>query len=333
MLYKQGNSLIRGPPDVVAQIHAMLGGPRFACSPPHTLAFQIGGKFFPVDPRDFVSEVRLGDPDLCAANVMPTDVPVLGGSGYLYSWNLGDPFLKGWVGFSSLRVVRYGGGCPAYECRGHNAGQSCTPVRLGISAGLVDRYPHRGECYLDLGCGVSNMIRISYGCIRRRNLRASEMNALFLNVTHFLPLVDFSVLAAFHYGSLTRPSQNPPRVGLLSTVDPNAGKQLCDDKHQAEREHEGYPSRSLPSLPLLRSFTPLPGVASDCRTGTCVAPTCPGYRGWGCTPRRATDRNAERHLGNIYKRRFRGRADRCRYLECSLGWPCDMGDMEDHRVM
>lgn len=59
---------------------------------------------------------------------------------------------------------------------------------------------------------------------------------------------NFSVLAAFHYGSFMRPSQNPPRVGLLSTVDANAGKQLCDDKHRAEVEHEGYPSTSLLSI-------------------------------------------------------------------------------------
>lgn len=103
--YKQGNSLIRGPPDVVAQVHTILGGSRFACSPPHSLAFQIGGRLFPVDPRDFISEVRPGDPDLCSANVVSTDVPVSGDAGYLYSWSLGDPFLKGWVAFSSLQSV------------------------------------------------------------------------------------------------------------------------------------------------------------------------------------------------------------------------------------
>lgn len=66
----------------------------------------------------------------------------------------------------------------------------------------------------------------------------------------------FSVLAAFHYGSLTRPSQNPPRVGLLSTVNPNAGKQLCDDKHKAEQEHEGYPSTSrLSTIALVYVFS------------------------------------------------------------------------------
>ncbi|KAG9309609.1 aspartic peptidase domain-containing protein [Chiua virens] len=149
-LLDTGNSLIRGPPDVVTQIYSRLGGPKFACSPPHSLVFQIAGKMFPVDPRDFVSQVRASDPDMCVANVVATDVPVSDGTGYLYSWNLGDPFLKG-------------------------------------------------------------------------------------------------VLAAFHYGSLTHPSQNPPRVGLLSTIDPNAGKQLCDDKHVAEENHKGYPMIAEPA--------------------------------------------------------------------------------------
>lgn len=54
-----------------------------------------------------------------------------------------------------------------------------------------------------------------------------------------------SVLAAFHYGSLTRPSQNPPRVGLLSTVEFDADKQLCDEERRAKVEHEGFASLSF----------------------------------------------------------------------------------------
>lgn len=178
--YHQGNSLIRGPPDVVAQILATLGGPRFACSPPHSLVFQIGGKFFPVDPRDFVSEVRPGDPDLCSVNVVPTDAPVSGGPGYLYSWNLGDPFLKGWVGFSSLRVIWCGGVC--IQCREHNVGgrSSYIPPHLRISlsgwiCGLVTKNPSL------IGMrGIQSDKRSPplYGNISfsRRSLRPSEMN-------------------------------------------------------------------------------------------------------------------------------------------------------------
>ncbi|KAG2151653.1 aspartic peptidase domain-containing protein [Suillus bovinus] len=96
-LIDTGNSLIRGPPDVISYIQNMLGGPYFACSFPHTLAFQIGGRMFPVDPRDFINQVRSGNVQVCGANLAQTDVPVLGGGGYLYSWSLGDPFLKGFV--------------------------------------------------------------------------------------------------------------------------------------------------------------------------------------------------------------------------------------------
>ncbi|KAG1851251.1 aspartic peptidase domain-containing protein, partial [Suillus tomentosus] len=130
-LIDTGNSLIRGPPDVISYIQNMLGGPHFACSFPHTLAFQIGGRMFPVDPRDFVNQVHSGDAQVCGANLAQTDVPVLGGGGYLYSWSLGDPFLKG-------------------------------------------------------------------------------------------------VLAAFYYGSFTGFSQDPPRIGFLSTVPSDAGQRLED---------------------------------------------------------------------------------------------------------
>ncbi|KAH7890581.1 aspartic peptidase domain-containing protein [Phlebopus sp. FC_14] len=177
-LIDTGNSLVRGPPDVITHIHTLLGGPQFPCSFPHTLSFQIGGKQFPVDPRDFVSQVRSGDVNTCAANLAPTDVPAVGGTGYLYSWNLGDPFLK-------------------------------------------------------------------------------------------------SVLAAFYYGSLARPSQDPPRIGLLSTIDPNASKALCDDKHRAENDHTDYPDLVEPapaSVPPSRSTgidgVPLAQVPSMTKSGT-----------------------------------------------------------------
>lgn len=85
-------------------------------------------------------------------------------------------------------------------------------------------------------------------------------------------------------------------------------------------------------FPLLPSFTSFPGVASDRGAGTRFSPTCSGYRGWGCTSRAATNCDAERHSGDVYKRWIGGRADRCRYLDCCLGGVCDMGDMEDRRV-
>ncbi|KAJ7489027.1 aspartic peptidase domain-containing protein [Mycena latifolia] len=141
-LVDTGNSLLRGPADVVAAITARLGNDgTFSCSTPHTLAFSIGGKLFPVDPRDFASQKFDGELADCIANVVETDAPVEG-KGYQYSWSLGDPFLKG-------------------------------------------------------------------------------------------------VLAAFHYGNITYPSADPPRIGLLSTVPENADALLQSALTDAEAHNGG----------------------------------------------------------------------------------------------
>ena len=97
----QGNSIIRGPEDVVNSILSSVSSafaknsnadPIFPCKVPHSLAFQIGGKTFPVDPRDFVSQYKAKDVSTCVAdNVVATDPPQ---SGALFSWSLGDPFFK-----------------------------------------------------------------------------------------------------------------------------------------------------------------------------------------------------------------------------------------------
>ncbi|KAL0581265.1 hypothetical protein V5O48_000748 [Marasmius crinis-equi] len=89
-LLDTGNSLLRGPADTVQLIQQKLGGTRFSCGTPHTLTFEIGGKMFPVDPRDFITKDSVRQ---CGMNVVTTDTPKTG-SGYLYSWSLGDPFLK-----------------------------------------------------------------------------------------------------------------------------------------------------------------------------------------------------------------------------------------------
>lgn len=91
MCFHQGNSLIRGPQDVIYQIQRILGNSLFECSRPHNLTFQIGGKPFPVDPRDFIHQAFSDSVDLCTPALAITDPP---GSGFLYSWSLGDPFLK-----------------------------------------------------------------------------------------------------------------------------------------------------------------------------------------------------------------------------------------------
>lgn len=92
-LIDSGSSMMRGPSDVLKYMENTLGS-TFACNTAHNLTFQIGGQFFPVDPRDFGQQADTNSVDQCVLNLVATDTPVLG-SGYLYSWSLGDPFLKG----------------------------------------------------------------------------------------------------------------------------------------------------------------------------------------------------------------------------------------------
>lgn len=109
-LIDTGNSILRGPQDVVNNILSTVSParaadssalPTFPCTSAHSLSFQIGGKMFPIDPRDFVSQNNSGDATTCvASNVVATDAP---SAGALFSWSLGDPFFK-----SNLVVFYYG---------------------------------------------------------------------------------------------------------------------------------------------------------------------------------------------------------------------------------
>ncbi|KAI9457021.1 aspartic peptidase domain-containing protein [Russula earlei] len=67
------------------------GGDTYNCAEAHTLTFQIGGSFYPVDPRDFGSQTFEDTTSRCTPNLAPRDPP---SSGFLYSWSIGDPFLK-----------------------------------------------------------------------------------------------------------------------------------------------------------------------------------------------------------------------------------------------
>ncbi|KII86691.1 hypothetical protein PLICRDRAFT_114010 [Plicaturopsis crispa FD-325 SS-3] len=113
-LIDTGNSIVRGPSDVIQSILSAVSSSFAAasarnpnavatlpCTASHSLAFEIGGQMFPVDPRDFVSENKAGDATTCVANnVIGTDPPSVGA---LYSWSLGDPFFK-----SNLVAFYYG---------------------------------------------------------------------------------------------------------------------------------------------------------------------------------------------------------------------------------
>ncbi|TFK86551.1 acid protease [Polyporus arcularius HHB13444] len=96
---------VNGSADVVTALLNKVSSrtlPTLPCDTPHNLTFQIGGKLFPVDPRDFASQAAPGDAKTCVANVGPTD-----GSAddtvALWTWVLGTPFLK-----SNLAAFYYG---------------------------------------------------------------------------------------------------------------------------------------------------------------------------------------------------------------------------------
>ncbi|TFK93100.1 acid protease [Polyporus arcularius HHB13444] len=136
-LIDTGNSLIRGPQDVVNNIYTKVSpafaansntDPTLPCDAGHNLAFQIGGKMFPVDPRDFVSQNKQGDAKTCIANnIVSTDAP---STGALFSWNLGDPFLK-----SNMVIFYYG----------NLTHPSVDPPRIGF----VSLVPQNADALLD----------------------------------------------------------------------------------------------------------------------------------------------------------------------------------------
>lgn len=198
-LIDTGSSLIRGPQDVVGQITSTLGGDTFDCAIPHNLTFVIAGKPFSVDPRDFVRQSPIEEPFetaeaggsaavTCISTLAVTDPP--GTPGFLYSWSLGDPFLK-------------------------------------------------------------------------------------------------SVLAAFHYGNLTHPSQDPARIGLLSTVPTDSSQKLKDVVEVASKKEGDLPgtSQTAPSGTYTATGTGVGGVPQ----ATAVSPN-------------ATDADAESPASNIASR-------------------------------
>jgi hypothetical protein len=118
---------------------------------------------FPVDPRDFGNQDFSNSVDTCVPSIHATDPPVEGR--YLYSWSLGDPFLK--------------------------------------------------------RCGFCLQFGSAFGALTA--------------------ILDASVLSSYHYGNLTYPSQDPPRMGFLSTVPADADEQLKAAVQAAAQDGGNFP--------------------------------------------------------------------------------------------
>ncbi|TFK34791.1 aspartic peptidase domain-containing protein [Crucibulum laeve] len=128
-LIDTGNSLLRGPEDVVNNILTSVSPsynpnqsgavPTLPCNLPKTISFQIGGKMFPIDPRDFIGQQNTGDATTCVAdNLVTTDPPSMGS---LFRWSLGAPFLR-----SNLVAFHYG----------NLTHPSVDPPRIGIKSNV-----------------------------------------------------------------------------------------------------------------------------------------------------------------------------------------------------
>ncbi|GJJ10881.1 hypothetical protein Clacol_005109 [Clathrus columnatus] len=163
-LVDSGSAAIRGPSDVVANLNTILSGSPntniIDCGTPHTLAFQIGGKMFPIDPRDFYRQTVPDNLDNCTTNVVSTDPPKLG---FLQSWVLGDQLFK-------------------------------------------------------------------------------------------------STIVSFYFGNLTHPSVDPPRIGFLSTVPPNADQLYLKALANAKQNGNNFPASIVdapaPTVSVFTTFLP-----------------------------------------------------------------------------
>ncbi|KAJ7045953.1 aspartic peptidase domain-containing protein [Mycena alexandri] len=109
-LIDTGNSILRGPSDVVTSILSTISpeysadtpdSATLACAKAHNLTFKIGGQMFPIDPRDLIGPQSANEAQTCVVdNIVATDAP---GVGALFRWSLGDPFMK-----SNLVAFHYG---------------------------------------------------------------------------------------------------------------------------------------------------------------------------------------------------------------------------------
>ncbi|PIL23083.1 hypothetical protein GSI_14391 [Ganoderma sinense ZZ0214-1] len=75
--------------------HALGSDLYLDCSKPYNLTFQIGGKLFPVDPRDFYTSLGGGNTARCSPNVEDRSLSLSYDEQKApYNWTLGVPFLK-----------------------------------------------------------------------------------------------------------------------------------------------------------------------------------------------------------------------------------------------
>ncbi|KII83036.1 hypothetical protein PLICRDRAFT_180803, partial [Plicaturopsis crispa FD-325 SS-3] len=273
------------------------------CSAPHSLAFEIGGKLFPVDPRDFVDWYKVGDATTCLADkVVSTDPPAVGS---LFSWSLGDPFLK-----SNLVAFYYG----------NLTHPSVDPPRIGflstVPSNAADLLTEAVQEAQQNGSGLEYIlvaVSSSYAAATSPSapatLPCSAPHSLAFEIGGKLFPVDprdfvdwykvgdattcladkvvstdppavgslfswslgdpflKSNLVAFYYGNLTHPSVDPPRIGFLSTVPSNAADLLTEAVQEAQQNGSGLES-TVQAAPTNAASTTITIAADPTATST-----------------------------------------------------------------
>lgn len=242
-LIDTGNSILRGPSDVVNKILTTVSPgydatdtsakPTFPCAQPHSLSFLIGGKQFPVDPRDFIGAASSGNATECVANkVVSTDPP---SRGALFRWSLGDPFFK-----SNLVVFHYG----------NLTHPSVDPPRIGLMS-LVS-----ADAEEELQKAVQ-AAEINGG-----NFRSSiELAPTAEAITAIDTTVSFSGSAGLL--PTASPSQDGGILASLSTLDPTPATTLAFDAA----------STLLPTSTLTRMVTTRSAQGVGQATGTVASST------------------------------------------------------------
>lgn len=224
-LIDTGNSLMRGPKDVVDNILSQVSpnyrpgvdnSATFPCETSHRLEFEIGGKKYPIDPRDFVGPLPStpNDATTCVAdNLVETDAP---GIGALFRWSLGDPFFK-----SNLVAFHYG----------NLTHPSVDPPRIGLRSLVppdADEQLRKAVAEAKAsGGGLDNSIELAP--------TASAATAAQITVSE-VPLTSTSTFGANNGEAPTQTQQTQTPVVTISMDGPNGGST------QQEQGQEGQNS-------------------------------------------------------------------------------------------
>ncbi|KAJ6594383.1 aspartic peptidase domain-containing protein [Mycena capillaripes] len=234
-LIDTGNSILRGPSDVVSNILGTISpnykatvpnSATLACAQAHNLAFKIGGKMFPIDPRDLPGPVNTNDATNCVIdNLVSTDAP---GVGALFRWSLGDPFMK-----SNLVAFHYGNLTHPSEDPPRIGFLSQVPVNAAalLTQAVQDALDNGGDFESTLVVAPTGSAELEPEVTvvaSAASLEAAELTATHAPTAAARPTVaaGASGAAADQAGPRTQPAAVPSGKADVNKQKPNAARSL-----------------------------------------------------------------------------------------------------------